>query len=186
MSSRRPEACSTSLPAFLARGSSQERRSWRSFRDPVAAGGGSSRFRGAAMGFETTGDRARPSAGLGADGRHDELLRLARAHYAERRKRSRHLPERIFGEPSWDLLLDLFIALREGKEVCTSSACLAAHVPQTTALRRLQLLEHEGLIERAGDPADHRRTIIRLTVEGNLAMTRHFAAIAAARPCDCG
>lgn len=116
----------------------------------------------------------------------DELLLLAKAHYAERRRRMKFLPEKIFGEPSWDLLLDLFIATREGKEVCTSSACLAAHVPQTTALRRLQLLEEQGLIERAGDPGDHRRTIIKLSVEGSLAMTRYFAAIAAGRTCQRG
>ena len=112
---------------------------------------------------------------------HDELLCIAKAHYAERRRRMKFLPEKIFGEPSWDLLLDLFIASREGKEVCTSSACLAAHVPQTTALRRLQMLEEQELIERAGDPGDHRRTIIRLSATGNLAMTRYFAAIAPGR-----
>ena len=54
-------------------------------------------------------------------------------------------------------------------------SCLAAHVPQTTALRRLQMLEGEGLIERAGDPGDHRRTIIRLTAKGSAAMIRYFA-----------
>lgn len=146
------------------------------------------------MGYESVAVRALsqvdprrvdPGIAVGT-GAGDELLMLAKAHYAERRRRIKFLPEQIFGEPSWDLLLDLFIAAREGKEVCTSSACLAAHVPQTTALRRLQLLEEQGLIERAGDPGDHRRTIIRLSVEGSLAMTRYFASIAAGRACQRG
>ena len=134
------------------------------------------------MGYEPAEVHAMRRAGSLAespDGR-DELLHRAKSHYAERRRRAKFLPEGLFGEPAWDLMLDLFIAAREGKEVCTSSACLAAHVPQTTALRRLHLLESQGLIERAGDPSDQRRTIIRLSAKGYSALTSFFTANAIA------
>ncbi len=98
----------------------------------------------------------------------------ARIYYAERRRREKHLPGKLFGEPAWDILLDLFISAGEGKPVFVSSACLAANVPQTTALRRIQILEEHGLVEREGDSGDNRRTIVRLTPRGHAAMAGFF------------
>lgn len=93
-------------------------------------------------------------------------LTLARVLYAERRRRDRTFPCDIFGEPSWDILLDLFIATGEGRRVPTTSACIGAHVPPTTALRWLRLLEGHGLIEREEDERDGRRTFVRLSKKG--------------------
>ncbi|MCK9543952.1 MAG: winged helix DNA-binding protein [Novosphingobium sp.] len=109
-----------------------------------------------------------------------DLIELARIHYADRRKREKHLPAALFGEPAWDILLDLFIAAGDDKQVFVSSACLAAHVPQTTALRRIQMLEDLGLVERQGDAGDNRRTIVRLTADGLGAMRAFFSASALA------
>jgi len=93
-------------------------------------------------------------------------LTLARVLYAERRRRDRSFPGDIFGEPSWDILLDLFIARSEGHRVPTTSACIGAHVPPTTALRWLRLLEGHGLVEREEDERDGRRTFVRLSTKG--------------------
>ena len=44
-----------------------------------------------------------------------EAYRLAQALYNLRRKRDSALgPRRIFGEPAWDILLDLYIASKRG------------------------------------------------------------------------
>ena len=64
-------------------------------------------------------------------------LTLAREFYAGRRRRARYLSVDLFGEPTWDILLDLYVAAREGRRVPTTSACIGAHVPPTTALRWL-------------------------------------------------
>ena len=48
----------------------------------------------------------------------------------------------------------------------TTSACLGAHVPPTTALRWLRLLEGYGMIEREEDERDGRRTFVRLSTKG--------------------
>ena len=93
-------------------------------------------------------------------------LTLARMLYAERRRRDRTLPAELFGEPSWDILLDLFVARSEGRRVPTTSACIGAHVPPTTALRWLRLLEGHGLLEREEDERDGRRTFVRLSTKG--------------------
>ncbi|WP_295636015.1 winged helix DNA-binding protein [Novosphingobium sp.] len=98
--------------------------------------------------------------------REPQALTLARMLYAERRRRDRTFPADIFGEPSWDILLDLFVARGEGRRVPTTSACIGAHVPPTTALRWLRLLEGQGLIEREEDERDGRRTFVRLSTKG--------------------
>lgn len=106
---------------------------------------------------------------------------LARKAYALRRKRAAIFgnPE-LFGEPAWDILLDLFIAHGEGKSVSVSSACIGSAAPATTGLRWLGVLAEEGLIVRENDPQDNRRVLVRLTAEGLAAMDRFFEAVEAA------
>jgi predicted transcriptional regulator len=100
-----------------------------------------------------------------------EALALARAIYAGRRRRERFLAADLFGEPTWDILLDLFIAAGEGRRVPTTSACIGANVPPTTALRWLRILETRGLVEREDDGRDGRRTFVCLTARGTAAMS---------------
>lgn len=97
-------------------------------------------------------------------------LAMAREIYAGRRRRERFLAPDLFGEPTWDILLDLFIAAAEARRVPTTSACIGANVPPTTALRWLRILEARGLVEREDDGRDGRRTFVCLTVRGLAAM----------------
>ena len=97
-------------------------------------------------------------------------LAFARETYAIRRRRDRHLPGDLFGEPTWDILLDLYVATRENRPVPTTSACIGADVPPTTALRWLRILEARGLVEREEDGHDGRRTFVRLSAQGLAAM----------------
>jgi hypothetical protein len=92
------------------------------------------------------------------------LTEAAREIYRSRRRRERYFdlfPD-AFGEPAWDLMLDLFIANREGRRVSVSSAAIAANVPPTTALRWIGLLEERGVIRREPDNADRRRSWLHL------------------------
>lgn len=105
-------------------------------------------------------------------------LALARKAYNLRRKRAALFgnPD-LFGEPAWDILLDLFIAHGEGKPVSVSSACIGSASPATTGLRWLGVLADEGLVVRENDPEDHRRVMVRLTRAGIAAMERFFDAV---------
>lgn len=100
------------------------------------------------------------------------LLALAREIYTGRRRRARFLPADLFGEPTWDILLDLYIAARENRPVPTTSACIGAHVPPTTALRWLRILEARGMVARQDDGRDGRRTFVHLSPRGLEAMDR--------------
>ena len=93
------------------------------------------------------------------------ITAAAKAMYRARRRRQRHFAmlERDFGEPVWDVMLDLFIAGREKRRVSVSSACIAADVPPTTALRWIQHLEEQAIVVREPDPLDRRRAYLQLS-----------------------
>ncbi len=101
------------------------------------------------------------------------LLDRAAQDYGNRRARRRFFPAELFGEPAWDLLLDLFQARLEGKRISVTSACIGADVPLTTALRWIGVLEAEGLVERSRNLNDHRSTWVALTDRATRAMTEY-------------
>lgn len=99
---------------------------------------------------------------------------LAEEVYRDRRRRAQHFPQRLLGEPAWDILLDLYVAAGRGEAVSVSNACRAADAPSSTALRWLQHLEQEGLVDRIADPKDGRRHFARLTSRGTERMDAYF------------
>ena len=113
-----------------------------------------------------------PSADVpSADVPSAELLGLAmraKRLYHERRRRAAVFggDDVLFGEPAWDILLDLFMAWSERRTVRIGDACVAAAVPKTTALRWLETLAQHCLIERTNDRSDARSGIVRLTARG--------------------
>ncbi|UYV16626.1 MarR family transcriptional regulator [Porphyrobacter sp. ULC335] len=98
--------------------------------------------------------------------------------YRQRRARAKHFSvERLFGEPAWDMLLDLFIRQERGEVVSIKSACIGSMVPHTTALRWLNLLAMEGLVALEDDPADHRRRNVILSPRAIEAMANFLHEI---------
>jgi hypothetical protein len=111
-------------------------------------------------------------------GRPGSLAEVAKSLYRERQVRGRFLSGRVdLGEPGWDLLLDLFIAGSEGRQVCVSSACIASGAPATTGLRWIAELEQQGTIFRERDARDRRRAYLRLSGETEAAITAYLNAI---------
>lgn len=112
-------------------------------------------------------------------------LRYARRTYRNRRSRTGVFGDKtLFGEPAWDLLLDLFIAAKERKRVPVTSACIGAAVPTTTALRWLAVLEERGLVLREADPSDARRIFVRLSAEAYAQMVAYFVRTATGDAAD--
>jgi DNA-binding MarR family transcriptional regulator len=92
--------------------------------------------------------------------------------YRSRRRRDAAFGEDadLFGEPAWDILLDLLDADAHGRRISVTSASLASSVPATTGLRMIAILEERGLVVRTDDPRDRRRSHVSLTTKGRAVM----------------
>ena len=108
---------------------------------------------------------------------HPVWVELARQTYDDRRRRTKIFrSEDLFGEPAWDILLDLFIAAKERRRVSVTSACIGSAVPSTTALRWITILEKQDLLMREADPGDARRVYVKLSARAYAAMLEYFAS----------
>lgn len=107
----------------------------------------------------------------------EQLADFARLLIRSRQQRGKFLDASLFADPAWDILLDLTLSDLNGRTVPVSSACVAASVPLSTALRWVRTLTEAGLIKRWTDPQDRRRDLIALSDEARLAMRRYLATI---------
>jgi DNA-binding transcriptional ArsR family regulator len=102
---------------------------------------------------------------------------MARDLYRQRRLRAKFFTGSLFAEPTWDMLLDLFIADCERRKITIKSVCIAADVPVTTALRHLRWLTEQGLVDRLNHPRDARSIHVRLSETGAVAMAAYLGAL---------
>ena len=93
-----------------------------------------------------------------------------------RGRRGKFFKASLFSDPAWDILLELFAAELEGRKVSITTVGLTAHIPPTTALRWIGALEQEGLLRRANDPLDRRRSFVSLSDDGSRAMALYMQA----------
>jgi DNA-binding MarR family transcriptional regulator len=93
-----------------------------------------------------------------------------------RRNRDRYFPGVLFEDPAWDMLLDLYAAGLERRQISASSLAIAAAVPKTTAYRLMNRLTIDGLFVREQDPFDERRRFISLSESATENMRRYFAS----------
>lgn len=98
-----------------------------------------------------------------------------------RRQRSRYVSSELFGEPAWDMLLDLLDAELAYRRVSVSSLCTASGVPSSTALRWLKCLEQRGLVVRTANTSDASSASVQLSLEGSRALRRYVREVVEAR-----
>ena len=94
------------------------------------------------------------------------LYERARALIDLRRKRDSFLGHDLLGEPAWEILLDLYTAVAEGKQVKLSALGLLAGIAPTTMMRWTAILFDRGLITRSPDERDQRIRIVALSDAG--------------------
>jgi DNA-binding MarR family transcriptional regulator len=96
---------------------------------------------------------------------------MARMLARQRRLTDKYLGRELYRNPAWHILLDLYLAWDEGKDICVSSACGASGVPAATALRCLARLEKEGSVTRIPAHTDGRTVYVELTAATREKMT---------------
>lgn len=82
------------------------------------------------------------------------------------------LDGRIFRDPSWPMLLELFIASYCGRFVSVTELSRRLKLTPTTGLRHIEKMEGEGLVSRRDDPQDARRTFVEPTVKATQGVGR--------------
>jgi DNA-binding MarR family transcriptional regulator len=102
--------------------------------------------------------------------------RACRELIKARARRSTFFKASLFSDPAWDILLELFAADCEGRKLSISSVGLSANIAMTTALRWIDVLERDGLVQRQDDPLDGRRRFLTLSCKGFQAMRAYVEA----------
>lgn len=106
---------------------------------------------------------------------------VARRLYRERRTRDEIFKCDMLHEGGWDILLDLYASMAEGRQVSITSACLAAYIPNTTAQRLVHKLEREGVLQRRSLPHDRRVRLVELSPKALAMMSSYLEQVQASR-----
>lgn len=105
------------------------------------------------------------------------LLKWVNWLISARRKRASYIAPELFGEPAWEILLELLRAELAYERISVSNACSIAGTSQSTGCRWLNALEHHGLILRQGDERDAGGTFVALSPDTSNALRRYFVEV---------
>lgn len=133
----------------------------------------SSGFAQATVLHELQGDLKPISPERPSRSRYDILVAIRQGLHS-RAQRGRYFNSRLFSDPAWDMLLELYAASLAQRRLSVSRLSERTRVPMTTALRWIAALENEGAVQRQPDPLDGRRVFIMLSEKGKEHMTAYF------------
>ncbi len=78
-------------------------------------------------------------------------------------------------EADWAIVLVLVAGLKRARPVTVGDACIGSGAPDTTALRRIRRLDQAGILRRAPDPDDGRRSLLWLTNQAEARLLDYLA-----------
>jgi DNA-binding MarR family transcriptional regulator len=81
------------------------------------------------------------------------------------------------GEPVWKILIELVIATEEEAKISVADISSRISLPETTALRYMNILEIKGYVFRPPHQADHCDSHLRLTKQGQSKMSEALFAL---------
>lgn len=137
---------------------------------------------GAADGRRLYDMKTEPPMPLPMSPRPDVLRLLQR----EREIRAEIFASDIASSPAWQIIIDLYGMSQEHGHNYVSSVAVGSQIPLTTALRHIDHLVQEELVERTRDPSDARRVRIKLTDRCNRLVDMYLAKLASDPVFDLG
>ena len=102
------------------------------------------------------------------------ILDLARSILQSRRRRTEHFGPVLFSEPAWDMLLVLFVYGDNGERLSVTRLADFIGAPLTTAIRWLDYLESQRLVERRQCEHDRRKFFVELSAKGDGMLRSYF------------
>lgn len=103
----------------------------------------------------------------------ETLIAAAQAELNARDRRSQLLPEGLFGEPAWEILLLLYVEQARMRLTISRVSTILATAP-TTVLRWMSYLQDRQLIVRQNHPTDQRAVFVELTENALDALNAYF------------
>lgn len=123
-------------------------------------------------------DRPDPAAGA----QNVNFRLMARQIYNSRRDRDKFFNTDLLSEPAWDMMLAAYCLPTAYRPLTVSGLAQAAACPMTTALRWIECMRVEGLIEKCNDPFDKRVIFVRLTPTGLKQIEAYLMHLAVRHP----
>lgn len=90
--------------------------------------------------------------------------------------RVRYLPDELFSDPCWEMLLDVYRSHLASTPVAVAELVMGSGAPTATANRRIEEMEEHGLLERLRESPDSQKSYVTLTEIGLLALDSFFDA----------
>jgi len=128
-------------------------------------------------------DQAGISAGAGSGAGRPDLILRARIILNSRRQRGRYFNRAMFGEPGWDILLVLYV-MQSRQSIGQLAKWI--ETPLSTAVRWIDYLAKERLVEREPHPNDKRVMFIRLLERGRSLLDDYLSGTPWDHPQDAG
>lgn len=107
----------------------------------------------------------------------DPLLATVRKHVLERQLRNDYFNPSIFGEPAWDILLVLYISDHTGRRQTVRRLAHRVNTPLTTAIRWIDYLAKEHLVQKEPRPNYRRMMYVTLLDKGRGLLDDYFSSI---------
>lgn len=127
---------------------------------------------------ETTSASAESDQGVDDLQSNVDLRLMARQIYNSRLDRGKFFNSDLLSEAVWNMLLAVYSLSRPSQPLTESELARAADCPYSTALRWIESMIEENLIERCKHPDDMRATYVRLTPVGSKQMDDYMMHLA--------
>ena len=86
-------------------------------------------------------------------------------HWGRLRSRRLDTGNGLFADACWNMCLDVYICGLKDERVTVSAIAHSSGIPMTTAMRYINVMVEQGLIEKAPNPADNRMIFVSVSPE---------------------
>lgn len=92
----------------------------------------------------------------------EELVRRAEKllRWSRLKAETLNLGSGLFADSCWNMCLDVYICDLKGNKITVSSIAHSSGIPMTTAMRYINVMAEEGLLEKSPNPSDNRMIFI--------------------------